>query len=477
MKFTFFRFILLFAVIAFFSSCLNSSDSTTVSSNPSFSSLVFKANDSIPYLSSAKFTLSDYDVLLKDSIIINVDSLPFKTRIDSVYPTFSFKSSAGAKLYFPLIGYKYKKDSAWITGTDTVDFRQPVRVRNFATDGIAHRDYIVKTNVHRVDPEMYVWGKVSDDMSSVNAKYQKAIAIGDNLYYYQNDGSNSYLYTSADGFSWKAQSVTGLPVNTPLNDMIQFNGQIFVSRSGTNLYASSDGLSWGQKTITKSDDFTFQSLLFVLNSQLWAVVLANDNTYHFAISNDGATWNMTKGTIPDNFPVSDFAAVSFSQPTGKAKAVVLSGISANGTPLNNRWSTEDGVYWVDFSVENHTLDTLALGVSVISYDRKLLAFGKRTDNGKTYYKVSKDDGLSWGNGDSVRNVLPEALKATPRSYSSMVVFKPKAYSTSESKTDIQGSNRIFIIGGKSGSTVYSDVWTGKLNRKNFLLQSTSQYYY
>jgi len=473
MKFTFFRFILLFAIIAFFSSCLNSSDNTTVvSSKPYFSSLVFKTNDSVPYLSSAKFTL-EFDGKLADSIIVNVDSLPYKTRVDSVYPTFSFKSSAATRLYlFP--GNKFKRDSIWITGTDTVDFSKDIKVKNFASDGVARRKYVVRTNVHKVDPEAYVWSKAGADMSSVNAKYQKAIAIGDNLYYYQNDGSNSYLYTSADGFSWKAQSVTGLPVNTPLNDMIQFNGQIFVSKSGTNLYASSDGLAWGPKTITKSDDFTFQSLLFVLNNQLWAVVLDKYNTYHFAISDDGATWNMTKATIPNNFPVTDFAAVSFTQPTGKAKAVVLSGISANGTPLNNRWSTENGTYWVDFSTENHSLDTLAVGASVISYDNKLLAFGQRTDNGKAYYKISKDDGLSWANTNSARNVLPAALKLSPRTFSSMVVLKPITYSKSDSKDVIEASNRIFIIGGKSEttSTVYSDVWTGKLNRKNFLLQST-----
>ena len=472
MKFTFFRFILLFAIIAFFSSCLNSSDSTTVSTKAYFSSLTFATNDSIPYLSSAKFTL-EFDAKLADSIIVNVDSLPYKTRIDSVYPTFSFKSSAGAKLYF-LPGYKYNKDSAWITGTDTIDFRKDIKVKNYATDGKTTRTYVVRTNVHKVDPEVYVWAKAGENMSSVDAKYQKAITIGDKLFYYQNDGSNSYLYTSTDGFSWGAATVTGLPVNTPLDDMIEFNGQIFLSRDGFNLYSSSDGANWSKNALTA---FSFKSLLFVLNSQLWAVVQsARDATYHFANSTDGVNWTMI-GAIPDNFPVTDFASTSFTQPTGKSKAIVLSGLSPNGTLLNNRWSTEDGAYWVDFSIENHTLDTLALGVSVISYDRKLLAFGKRTDNNKVYYKISKDDGLSWANPDTVRNVLPEALKATPRSYSSMVVFKPKAYSTSESKTDIQGSNRIFIIGGKSGSTVYSDVWTGKVNRKNFLLQSTSQYYY
>lgn len=468
MKFTFFRFILLFSVISFLSSCLGSSNSTTVySSSPYFSSLVFKTNDSIPALHTAVFTL-EYDAALNDSVIINVDSLPYKTRVDSVYPTFTFKSTSGTKLYFPS-GYKYKKDSAVVTGTDTIDFRKPIRVRNFAADGKSHRDYTVRVNVHTVDPEVYIWSKATGNLNSIDAKSQKTISINDKLFYYLNDGTNGYLYNSTDGFNWSSSTVNNLPVNTSLADMIQFNGKAYVSGDGFNLYSSANGVDWSKNSVT---NFTFKSLLFVLNNQLWAVVQSvGDASYHFATSSDGSVWNMTAGTIPANFPVSDFAAVSISTPTGKSKVLVLNGLSATGTQLNNRWSSEDGAYWVDFSTENHTLDTLAVGASVISYDSKLFAFGLRTDNNKTYFKVSKDDGLTWQIPDTLRNILPADL--APRSYQSFVVFKAKKYDNTNPeglRNEILLSNRIFIIGGKLGSTSYSDVWTGKLNRENFLRQ-------
>ena len=469
MKFTFFRLILFSAIIGFLSSCLGTSSTTTVSSSPYFSSLVFKTNDSIPFLNSAVFTLGDYDAVLKDSIIINVDSLPYSTRIDSVYPTFSFKSSAGAKLYFP-VGYKYKKDSAWITGTDTVDFRKPIRIRNFATDGKTYKDYIIKTNVHSIDPEAYIWSKASGNLNSINSTSQKAITRNDTLFYYQNDGTNSYLNISTNGYTWSSVSVTGLPANTPLTDMTQFNGRFFVSRDGFNLYSSTDGITWIKKSLT---DFSFKSLLFALNGKMWAVVQSNtDSSLRFANSTDGDIWTMI-GTIPANFPVSDFASVSFASPTGKPEALVIAGLSSTGALLNNRWSTEDGAYWIDFSTENHTLDTLAIGASVISYDNKLFAFGLRTDNGKSYFKVSKDEGLSWQIPDIKRNVLSSDYLANPRSYQSAVVFKPKTYDKINSaalKDEIQKSNRIFVIGGKMGSVSLSDVWTGKLNKKNFLRQ-------
>jgi hypothetical protein len=53
------------------------------------------------------------------------------------------------------------------------------------------------------------------------------------------------------------------------------------------------------------------------------------------------------------------------------------------------------------------------------------------------------------------------------------VFKAKKYDNTNPeglRNEILLSNRIFIIGGKLGSTSYSDVWTGKLNRENFLRQ-------
>jgi hypothetical protein len=467
MKFNQFRLIFFLSSIILLSSCLDTSTVSTASSDPSFVSLTFAANDSVPYLSTAVFTLVD-------KTIVNLDSLPFKTRVDSVYPTFTFTSTAGTILRFHS-GYKYKKDSALLEGSgkDTIDFRQPIGLRNYAADAIAYVDYSIITNVHQVDPELYLWNKASDNLNtSITAKSQKTVILNDVMYYYLNNGTSAYLYTSSNGINWVSATVTGLPVNTPLNDMIQFNGKLYLTQDGSNYYTSTDGLTWTKKAVTK---YTFKSLLYVLNGQLWAVVKStNDESYHFAISNDGnfSDTDITTGNIPNNFPVKDFASVSYSSATGKSKVLVLGGYSVTGSILKNNWSSEDGVYWVDFSTENHTLDTLSVGASVISYDNKLLVLGVRNDGtGTSYYRISKDEGLSWQIPDTLRNVLPSGF--TPRSYQSAVVFKPlvlKGVQSPSLKDQIFNSNNIFIIGGKTGSSTLTDVWTAKLNRKNFLRQ-------
>ena len=460
MKFNQFRQFFFLSSIILLSSCLGTTTVTTASDDPAFVSLTLAGNDSV---TKAVFTLVD-------KTIVNLDSLPYMTLIDKVYPTFKFVSTAGAILYFPE-GNKYKKDSAWITGTDTIDFNKAKSLKNFATDGKTSIKYNITVNVHQVEPELYNWSKVTGDLNQFNATSQKTVVKNDTLFYYSNDGVSAKLNLSTDGYTWNDQTskLSGLPVNTPLNDMILFNGKIYLTQDGVNIYSSSDGFKWSKKAVS---EFTFKSLTYVLNGQLWAVVQYNDLSYRFASTSDGVTWGVTAGTIPDNFPVKDFAAVSYSSSTGKAKVLVSGGYSAidNVNVLKNNWSSENGVYWVDFSTENHTLDTLAVGGSIISYDNKLFAFGIRRDTVSNYFRVSKDEGLSWQIPDTL-NRLPSDLKL--RNYQSVVVFKPsslKGVQTADKKDQILKSNRIFIIGGILGTTSYSDVWTGKLNRKNFLRQ-------
>jgi hypothetical protein len=469
----------MFSIIVLLSSCLNTTDTTTVSSNPCFTSLTFASNDSIPYISTAVFTL-EFDKELNDSVIVNLDSLPYQTRVDSVNPTFAFKSSAGAKLYFSA-DYKYKKDSAVITGTDTIDFRNLVRVKNWASDGLKTKTYPIKVNVHKVEPQLYVWNKMSEDIDSHDATNQKAIVINDIIFYYLNNGTNAYLYKSTTGQVWAEDQLTNFPTATSLTDMQLFNGKVFVTGNGDKIYSSSNQKDW---TVKVNPDYLFKSLLFSFDGKLWAVVQSKvDSSYRIASSTDGDVW-IVKGELPAGFPVRDFAPITYSSRNGKSKVLVLGGYAADNTLLKSSWSSEDGTYWVNLSQENKTLDTLDAGASVISYDKKLFVFGRRLDNGKVHLKRSIDEGLSWQTPDTLYNRLRQVVitkvsdteKDTAitdlqsRIYQSVVVLKPHTYNSADSKDINLQSNNIFIIGGKTNSGALSDVWKGKLNRKNFLLQ-------
>ncbi len=461
MKFNPFRLIFFLSAVILLSSCLGTTTTAVVSTDARFVSLTFAANDSIPFLNTAAFTLVG-------KTIVNVDSLPYKTRIDSVNPTFKFITSAGARLYG---GNRHKKDSAVVTGTDTIDFRQDtIHIRNWASDAKTQLVYYINTNVHQVDPEFYIWNKVTVNLTAFNATNQKAIVLNDKMFFYQNDGSGSSVDTSIDGINWNSEALIGLPADAPLKAMVQFNGKLFLTQGGDKIYSTTDGLTWNTNSFTNAD-YSFKSIVLGLKDSLYAITQSKtDMVYRFASSGDGLLWVIkSTNVVPVGFPISDFASVAYSSSTGKAKGLVLQGSETN----SSNWSTEDGYYWVNFSNENHSLDTLAVGASVIAYDSKLLVFGLRTDNGKSYYKVSKDEGLSWQTPDTLRNKLPKDYPA--RTNQSAIVLKPRAYDKLDPLPIKQQSNRIFLIGGNSGLTIFSDVWTGKLNRKNFLIQEPTIY--
>lgn len=467
MKFKQFRLIIpLFAVI-FLASCL-STDDTTYSENPTFVSLTFADNDSIPDLSSADFTL-EWDELLDDSVIVNLDSLPYQTRIDSVNPTFTFQSTGAKLLYYQNDDVL---DSVYLTGTDTIDFTNVVKIKNYAADVIHLRTYPIKVNVHQVSSELYIWNKVSDNIDNHNALNQKAVYFNDLVFYYLKNNTANYAYVSANGYDWSSKTITGLPSNCTFSDLNIIGSIIYVTAADNKIYSSADGLNWTPKV--QFTDYTFVSLLCTLNSNLCAVVKLNsDQNYYFANSINGEFSDATVNQqIKYNFPISDFTSISFKSRTGKSKAMIIGGKSADGTTLKTNWNTENGTYWIDFSIENKTLDTLATGASVISYDDKLFLFGVRNDSTvlTSHYKVSIDEGFSWHKPDTAYNVLPEEYLI--RNYTSAIVFNPMDYDETITYTSEQvtNSNRIFLFGGKTATQNLSDIWTGKLNRKGFLLQ-------
>ncbi len=457
-------------VMALFTSCdwLNT-DEAEVSTNPSFVSLSFSENDSIPNLEDAVFTL-EWDETLNDSIIVNLDSLPYQTRIDSVFPKFSFKSTSGAFLTLrDSVGTGL--DTVIITGTDTIDFSRVLSVTNTAQDEEAKRTYPIKVNVHKVQTELYVWNKTVDQLYTQTASMQKALNRNDTIFFYASSGVNNYLYIKKTGQNWKQEAVSGLPLFSNLMTMAMFKNKFYMIDDSVNIYASSDGFIW--KKELNSENYKFMSFLYELDGKFWAIINSVvDNKNRFAYTTTGDKWYIT-AEIPANFPVGGFAALSFYSRTKKPKAVVLGGYTADGKILNNVWSTENGSYWIDFTVENVTLDSLA-GASIINYDGKLLLFGGTDDNGKvveTSYMQSIDEGLSWSTPDSAYSQIRELTgsDADTYNYYGQRSFQSVIYLKEPNATTGTFNHNIYLIGGRnSASIVFSDVWVGKLNRLSFL---------
>ena len=445
MKFYFLKFICLFCVAVALSGCLNTNDTTVTSStNPRMTSLTLAGNDSI---TKAVFSIN------ADSVTIeNVDSLPFGTPVNKAIPTFKFVSTYGALLYI-----NGSTTGKALTGKDTIDFTLPVKIKNYAADNSTTKEYTIKVNVHKVEPKLYVWSLLNGSVGAANPTSQKAIYFNNKLLYFANEAGVTNLYTSINGVSWAHANLSGLPANATMVNTVQFNSKLFYTQDGVKIYSSTDGTSWTVADVSAAD-YTFKTMLFALNGSVWAITQSKvDLKYRFASSVDGTIW-LIQNELPVGFPLTDFDALSFtSRVGGKPKAIVIGGKDANGTILNTNWNTENGTYWVNFNENashSKSLDTLALGASLISYDSKLFVFGTKTDSVKvSQYKVSLDEGLTWKAPDTLYNKLPKTY--VKRNYSSVVV---------------DNSNRIYIVGGKANAAILTDVWTGKLNSLSFIRQ-------
>ncbi len=440
-------------------SCLDTGTTDVeISSDPSFVSLVFKQNDSVPNLEDAAFTL-EYDKDLGDSIIVNLDSLPYNTRIDSVFPTFKFSSSSGLTLLMK-DSTGLGLDTVILTGSDTIDFTRVISVTNIAEDEATARTYKIKVNVHTVNAELYVWKKIRTDIYSGLASQQKAIYFNNKYWYYLGTGVRNVLFNSTDLTNWSAQTITGLPAGLEFRNIIAFESKIYLAQQGVGVYETLDGINWSKTNVLPAG-FEVVNFLFVLNNQFWSIVKSTDAAdYHFASSVDGSNWSV-KGIIPSNFPVGDFAALSFASRTNKPKALVVGGYDQSGNILRTSWTTEDGLYWVDFSAENTTLDYNA-GASIIEYDNKLLMFGGMDANDNVVekpYLQSFDEGFTWRVPDTTYNLIQDTLQG--------INYEARSYQSVIYKND---TKQIVLIGGRSKSEVYSDVWTGKLNRLTFIRQ-------
>lgn len=467
-----FKLLFFILIVVIFTSCdWLESETVEYSSNPTFVSLTFTADDSIPALSTAYFSL-EWDTELNDSVIVNLDSLPYNTAIDSVIPVFTFYSTSAYAVYLK-DSNNVDIDTTYLSGTDTLNFNQVYKIINYAADGVTSRIYPIKVNVHKVEANLYQWFKVKNQIFSHPVDRQKAIYFNNTFFYYTISGSKNYLYTSQDAINWteKSNTLSNFPVNANIRELIEFQSKLYFTTSDAKLFSSVDGFNWNNETVVLSNnDYSFTTLLYSFNSSLFAILKSKvDNSYHFASSSNAIDW-FVNDLIPVNFPISDFAALSFTTRRMLPKVLVTGGYSASGNSLKNVWSTENGSYWLDYSTENGT-HGYVVGSSIIAYDDSLLLFGGLNTTGSVIespYLISRDEGLSWSVPDTTYNRIRQMYISSSND-TTYTTYEPRAYqSVVYVKSGLD--HLIYLIGGvdSSNSKVYSDVWIGKLNRLSFL---------
>ncbi len=433
--------ILLLVSACALTACLDSaSNSTTsVSDDATVASMYFTANDSMPGLEAASFLIEDR---IDTGLIHNVDSILFGTRIDSVIPVFTFNATpAAAIIYTP-------NDTTMLSVSDTIDFSQrPVYLQVVASDNMHQKWYEIQVNVHLLDPDLFKWDLLSSGIYPTEGAEQKAFELDRTYYILVNNGLENTLYISNNARAWRMANVSGLPTNCQVRNILQIEDMLYYA-DGNQMYTSINATSW----TVSSTNAHIVNLLFLFNGKIWGIAYDSDTEkYHLATSADGLLWTL-ENELPNNFPVSDYAALTFTSASNRLRAMVIGGFSANGESLNTRWNveyTEDkGYTWTNFSIEQPNFRSLT-GVSVIWYNERFYLFGGVDANnqvGEYAILESVDEGMNWSVPDSAHNCLPDSYQL--RSKSSVFVGH---------------NNAIYIVGGQSRTQIFSDVYRGKLN--------------
>lgn len=442
-------FILLFASVLY-SCSLNNSNTVSESNDATITSFTISYNDSSKNANSAVFTIDN-----TSGLIYNSDSLPFNTRIDSLIPSIAFASSDGYIINDTLT-YDY------FTTIKAIDFSKRVKITNVSSDGTVKKDYLVKLNVHKVDPYLYVWTKLTPNIGTNIFENQKAVLLNNILLFYTTSGTTNYLYSSADGKTWETQTVTGLPIDISLyNSIGTFKNQVFAFRTN-NVYASSDGKNWMEKTT--DNKYTYKSFICEFKNKMFVVAQnISSNNYCIISSEDGSNWTETS-VLPDEFPVTGFGATYFTPKYGNSKMLIIGGYDKNGNILNTRWTSEDGIYWGNLkNPKSEFSNTVYTAISF--YGSRLLLTEDLYANKKyKYVRTSSDYGLTWTKADST-HIRPDTL----------YVLRQKA------SVIVNPSNQtMYIVGGVNSElegdlNILSDAWKIKVNYYNFDPSEWSKY--
>ena len=414
---------------------------TTPSSVAQLSAFSFAAVDSMPGLGAASFKVEER---LDTGLVWNKDSMLYGTKLDCVVPRFTFAATPGsASLLFP-------DTTVQLTGYDTLDFtKTPIYLTIRSQDNKNTKTYEIRATVHQVDPDLYTWEQLTGGIYPSDDSEQRVVEIGSDFVMLASNGFDIASFRSADGITWSAASTTtGLPAGTNVRQIIS-DGTTLYYGQGNAVYTSVDAINWTQNNVADN----VVTMLMHWNGMVWALI---QNSGYQLATYAGGVLTPTDLKPTDEFPISDFAAVTFRSASQRERAMIIGGFAENGRSLNTRWNIEyvkysdhsAGEYRLEeFSIDRPAFKSLT-GISVIDYNDQLLLFGGVDENvtylGRDIF-ISENEGLSWVVADTTKNQLPET------------------YGARQKQSAIVRDNYIYVFGGQDGQRTYSDVYRGRLN--------------
>jgi hypothetical protein len=326
---------ILFILASSLVACKQSEVSETSSENR-VNTFSFYEDTLNPGLTQATYKIEH---LSDTGLIYNVDSLRFGTCLDSVIPYITYKATPGAATYY------LPNDTIASTGYDTLNFSQkPIYLYVLASDLKTERWYRIDINVHKVNPYLYVWERLTENIFPAQNCETQAFYINNQFVIYVNNGLSTQVYTSSDAKVWnKANTPTGIPTPCFVKDILQHNDTLYYIDKN-QLFCSADQLTW---TATDYSTASFEpiNMLLSYHEKAWCVIQDRTTQELILATIQGDKIEpcthisgYNNGVLPDDFPISDFAATAFESSSERPRAMIVGGRNFNGDPVNSRWN-------------------------------------------------------------------------------------------------------------------------------------------
>lgn len=418
-----------------------------------------ETNEEVIFFTDAQisaFNLEKNDSVMKDldkvtflidqnnGQIFNPDSLPYKTEFKNLLAKITFQSTATAKVYT-------SKDTTDYSATDSIDFTEPVKVIVTAQDQKNTKEYIIRVNVHQQLPDSMVWKQVSNNIYNEAILADKAIKDGEAIKSFVKTNNAITLYTSSLSAPsiWTKTAQTQLPAETELNSITLFNKKYWAATTSGKMLSSTDGINWSPIANTKVSNILG---VITVDKQPYLIVLNNENgKVNVLYTSNGTDYSPVsegKDLSASAFPSTGYTTVSYTQGATNYLNIIggtTSSNSATAKVYQCSWNTVIDNFQLSNNLMSSGLPALS-DASAVYYNNAIYLFGGK--NGDTYSKTiytSINSGINWKESKEYALI-------------------PEGFGARASISVIENANRLWLIGGNNQTTVFSDIWTAKINK-------------
>lgn len=415
-----------------FSACLTEPSTSEMAHIQSF---YFNKNDAAPDISNIAFTVDTTNL-----IIYNIDSVAYNSDISKIVPVVvGYGSISGITV----------NEISW-NQKDSLDFSKDVSISITAADKKTSHTYNVVVNKHKLNPDSIVWTKTIEAIAQIeNIKAAQAFYIENKLFYAIQSENHSDIYLADTESNWT--SYISSPIEFKVRSItVRENDIVMLTNDGDKMYSWNPTTKEFEQLSASPDGHQIKDLIGYINNTIWAISIMNDINTILNYNNNEWSEISDPSIELSEFPVEASTKMQWNN----RMPYLLGGINSSGLLQNCVFSSDNGNYWTNLIKSPDYGFGKRKNAAAIYIDNKIFIFGGNDGDKiiKTTY-VSQDNGFSWQNALEYQN-LPNTY--TEREGLSAIVDK---------------QNYIWLIGGrdKNGSFC-TDVWKGRINKFDFILQ-------